>query len=161
MVSTNKKFSSQLQRFPHFNNIDSIHDETELSESLLDSLPNYPKDDKHKLDIVIENQRGMKIFGIPLFSNNSLLPILDPSNFQLLNGGNIKLCYGNLINYPLPDIDWEWAWPKWYVLMLDDVDDEGWIYSKMFFSNHHWKGKYYPGNFVRRRIWIRMRQKKE
>lgn len=114
---------------------------------------------EYKIEMVIENQRGMQFFGIPLFSKNSLIPIIDPSNYQLLTGGNLKLIDNNLINFPLPDINWEWFWGSWYVLMLNDVDDQGWAYSKIFFGNHHWKGKYYFGNCVRRRIWIRVRRR--
>ncbi|EGV63536.1 hypothetical protein CANTEDRAFT_114386 [Yamadazyma tenuis ATCC 10573] len=114
---------------------------------------------EYKLELVVENQRGLKIFGIPMFSSNSLIPMLDPSSFQLLNGQNLKVIDNNLNNLPLPDLNWQWHWECWYVLMLNDVDDQGWIYSKINFNSHHWKGKYYFGNFIRRRVWIRLRHR--
>lgn len=111
-------------------------------------------------DYVIENQRGMKMFGIPLFSNNSLLPI-DPKRYQLVSGKSLSLSENKLENFLLPDLGWRWSWDVWYILMYNDVDDEGWVYSHFFFnkglSSGMWKGKYYFGNFVRRRIWMRMR----
>lgn len=112
----------------------------------------------YDFDFVVENQRGMKFFGIPLFSDKSLLPFVDPLSYQLLNGKDVLLNYDNLENYPLPDLRWRWCWSLWYILMIDDVDDQGWIYLHLLFRNRgHWKGKYYFGNFVRRRVWVRMR----
>lgn len=35
-------------------------------------------------DIIVENQRGIKLFGVPFYSSNFLLPGMDPPNFQLL-----------------------------------------------------------------------------
>ncbi|ODV76818.1 sporulation-specific protein 73, partial [Suhomyces tanzawaensis NRRL Y-17324] len=116
-----------------------------------------------QFDFVIENQRGMKFFGIPLFSNKTLLPLLDPPNYQLLHMKPIVLSENSIVNYPLPDLDWKWTWDSWYILMYNDVDDQGWVYSNIVFnktlSDSTWKGKYYTGNFVRRRIWVRMRER--
>ncbi|KAK6461994.1 hypothetical protein DFJ63DRAFT_206959 [Scheffersomyces coipomensis] len=138
-----KNFSNTLNVLNHFNS----------------KLPNK----NYQFDFIIENQRGLKLFGIPLFSKNSLIPIIDPSNFQLLNGKTLLLTYNQLQYYNLPDFNWSWCWDKWYILMYHDVDDQGWIYSNFFFSNSisdkSWKGKYYHGNFIRRRIWIKLRKK--
>ncbi|ODV66369.1 hypothetical protein HYPBUDRAFT_90278, partial [Hyphopichia burtonii NRRL Y-1933] len=112
----------------------------------------------YDFDFIIENQRGMKVFGIPLFSNKSLLPFIDPSNYQHINGKTILLNYNKIENYPLPDLAWKWGWSNWYIYMVHDVDDQGWIYSSLIFNwKFNWKGKYYFGNFIRRRIWIRLR----
>lgn len=110
-------------------------------------------------EFVVENQRGMKFFGIPVFSNRSLIPLLDPPNYQLLDGRSMILIHDNIDNYPLPDLNWKWSWSTWYVLMLNDVDGHGWIYSHINFSSKKWKGHYNFGNFVRRRIWIRLRER--
>lgn len=123
-----------------------------------------------EFEFVIENQRGMKFFGIPLFSTKSLIPLFDPPSFQLLsgkflleaveNGNHMESVHTSLANlYPLPDLNWEWTWENWYVFMLHDVDDQGWIYLSFWFGSKHWKGKYYFGNFIRRRIWIRLRNR--
>lgn len=118
----------------------------------------YQNEDQ-QFDFLVENQRGMKFFGIPLFSNRSLIPMVDPSTYQLLKGNGVTLSYNNMKNYPLPDLGWEWSWDEWYVLMANDVDDQGWIYSSIIFNSNHWKGKYRFGNFVRRRVWMRMRNR--
>lgn len=143
---------SELFQVPHQDKQDSV------AENFVDNLQQLPNFE-YKIELIIENQRGLKFFGIPLFSNNILLPIVDPSSFQLLNGENLKLIDNKLDNLPLPDLNWQWDWNDWYVLMLDDVDDQGWIYSKIFFNSHHWKGKYYFGNFIRRRVWMRLRRR--
>ncbi|KAK6455974.1 sporulation-specific protein 73 [Scheffersomyces xylosifermentans] len=129
---------------------------------LLTTFNSSIKDTNHQFDFVFENQRGMKLLGIPLYSKKSLLPIIDPSTYQSLTGKKLHVPFDDLINYPLPDFGWQWSWDTWYVLMYDDVDDQGWVYSSLLFNAHvsdgKWKGKYYFGNFVRRRIWVRMRQ---
>ena len=43
--------------------------------------------------------------------------------------------------------------------MFNDVDPHGWMYSNVFFQCAKWKGKYYFGNTVRKRVWIRLRKK--
>ena len=110
----------------------------------------------------------MKFFGIPLFSNRALIPWFDPPTFQLMSGKEVLSArellmeaVNNILanNYPLPDIDWEWAWDTWYVAMLYDVDEEGWIYLYLTFSSKYWKGRYYFGNLVRRRSWARLGRK--
>lgn len=35
-------------------------------------------------DIIVENQRGIKLLGIPFFSSSLLLPGVDPPNYQLI-----------------------------------------------------------------------------
>lgn len=113
-----------------------------------------------QLEFVVENQRGMAIGGVPYYSSQLLLPFIDPLEFEKVGGGRLLIPHHNLNHYPLPGPQWEWSWPHWYVFMGEDVDDEGWVYARMLFSKYgHWKGKYYPGNFVRRRIWIRLRHK--
>ncbi|ODV95489.1 hypothetical protein PACTADRAFT_26525, partial [Pachysolen tannophilus NRRL Y-2460] len=106
-------------------------------------------------DIIAENQRGLIILGIPLFSKYSLVSPFDPPYYQNVNGNSIN----DLSLYPLPDLNWKWSWDRWYVLMNDDVDDKGFVYSAINFNSVNWKGKYKFGNSIRRRIWIRMREK--
>ncbi|CUM65500.1 uncharacterized protein PRCAT00003145001 [Priceomyces carsonii] len=149
-----------IANLPPIKQLIQILNSSNTTNNLLQVLIENVDHEEVNLEFIIENQRGMKFFGIPLFSEESLVPLIDPSSYQTLKGTNMLLSYNDLNNYALPDLDWEWSWPNWYVLMFDDVDDQGWIYSKMFFSNRHWKGKYHLGNFVRRRVWIRMRNKK-
>lgn len=114
------------------------------------------------LELIIENQRGLKLFGIPLFSSNILFPLVDPPPFQRLDGLRVSLALNAIANYPLPDLGWQWGWDQWYVLMLADVDEQGWVYLLMFlWLGHRWHGKYYFADFVRRRLWVRMRQREK
>lgn len=160
------KFSTSVQ-FKHLRKLLKKYSVDELHlDSILASYVSSFRQTRDKIndqqvfdfDFIVENQRGTKLFGIPLFSNNILIPYLDPSHYQLLNGNDILLDYNNINNYPLPDLNWKWCWDSWYVLMIDDVDDQGWVYLHILFRrNGSWKGKYYFGNFVRKRIWMKMR----
>lgn len=154
-----KSINLRFLNLPQLNELKRLIDDEHLNDILKQKLSGRGERDddlEYKYDIIIENQRGMKFFGIPLFSKNSLLPF-DPSNYQLINGKNLKLINNSINNYPLPDLNWVWHWKTWYILMINDVDDQGWIYSRFYFNSHHWKGKYYFGNFIRRRIWVRLR----
>lgn len=153
--------NNKYKHFPQYNELGDLlkHANVKMGR-LLKALDSYEyQNNDYRFDFIIENQRGTKFFGIPLFSNKTLLPFLDPETYQLLNGKPISLTYNNINNYPLPDMDWEWSWDKWYLLMAGDVDAQGWLYSVMMFNSTHWKGKYRFGNFIRRRIWVRMRNK--
>lgn len=113
---------------------------------------------EYAFQIIVENQRGLKIFGIPCFNRKSLIPGLDPPPFQRVDGTRVILSDDSIENYPLPDLNWRWAWDSWYVLMLNDVDESGWMYlSAIFRKGLHWHGKCLLGNFVRRRLWLRLR----
>lgn len=108
------------------------------------------------LDILYENQRGWFFFGIPLYSHGSLLNF-DPSAWVTQD---LKDSPVNITNAQLPDPSWEWAWPTWYVDMSGDVDEQGWQYS-LSFSSAAWHGNHpWFHSFVRRRRWVRMRNKK-
>lgn len=157
-----KLIDAKLIQLPQLNEFFQLVNDSQLInrlffQKILQLIDNPTHE--YKLELVIENQRGFKVFGIPVFSDKSLVPVLDPSTFQSINGHNLKLINNNLNNLPLPDLGWEWEWDNWYILMLNDVDDQGWIYSKLLFRSHHWKGKYYFGNFIRRRVWIRLRRR--
>ncbi|EMG46000.1 hypothetical protein G210_3768 [Candida maltosa Xu316] len=75
----------------------------QFNQSIASSTP-------YQFDFIIENERGIKLFGIPLYSHKSLLPLIDPSNYQTINGKKLSITYSNLENYPLPDFDWQWVW---------------------------------------------------
>lgn len=105
-----------------------------------------------RYEVIIENQRGATILGIKLYSGQSVLYPLDPPKYQTLTGKNLT----NLSMYPEPANNWKWCWKKWHVMMINDVDDEGWIYSKVRFGSYKWSGVGRFGDFVRRRIWLRM-----
>ncbi|GAO46693.1 hypothetical protein G7K_0917-t1 [Saitoella complicata NRRL Y-17804] len=56
-----------------------------------------------------------------------------------------------------PDPTWTWAWPRWFVDMSQDVDDNGWSYSFQFHGTR-WHGTHiWFQSFVRRRRWVRKR----
>ncbi|QWW24009.1 hypothetical protein CA7LBN_002843 [Candidozyma auris] len=119
-----------------------------------------PAEEGHEyaFQFIVENQRGMKFFGIPCFNKKSLIPVLDPPQYTRIDGSRVTLSDEHIENYPLPDLGWKWGWDSWYVLMLNDVDEQGWMYSSIVFRKRsHWHGKYYFGNFVRRRLWVRLR----
>lgn len=107
---------------------------------------------EYSYDILIENERGAIILGFPFYTKY-MFPC-DPPNFTNVNGSQIT----NLKLFPLPDLNWSWTWDKWYVIMSDDTDDQGWIYSWRFGSNH-WRGEQKFGCFVRKRLWLRLREK--
>lgn len=111
-----------------------------------------PNSKNVKYEIIIENQRGATLFGSKMFSKQSVLYPLDPPKYQTLTGQNLV----NLSMYPEPAHNWMWCWKKWHVMMINDVDEEGWIYSPIRFGSYKWTGVGKFGNFVRRRIWVRM-----
>jgi hypothetical protein len=123
------------------------------------SGPNQPDHIKpiRELDILYENQRGWFLFGIPLYSQGSLLNF-DPSAWVTQE---LKDSAVNITNAQLPDPSWKWAWHTWYVDMSGDVDEHGWQYSWSF-SSSAWHGAHpWFHSFVRRRRWVRLRVKKE
>lgn len=115
-------------------------------------------DHEYAFQFIVENQRGMKFFGIPCFNRKSLIPVIDPPQYTRVDGSRVTLSDDHIENYPLPDLGWHWGWDQWYVLMLNDVDEQGWMYLSIVFRRGlHWHGKYNFGNFVRRRLWVRLR----
>ncbi|KAJ5924853.1 hypothetical protein N7466_009040 [Penicillium verhagenii] len=108
-----------------------------------------------ELDILYENQRGWFFFGIPLYSHSSLLNF-DPSAWMTQDKRASPV---NITNAQVPDPSWEWAWRTWYVDMSGDVDEQGWQYS-LSFGSSQWHGTHpWFHSYVRRRRWIRLRQK--
>jgi len=149
------------------------------------------RDEDVEIDILFENQRGAFFFGIPLFSSNSLLnfdptawetPVIthaapdkpkdaldaqkqkkwrrkmDPEKLQ----ATLHPSAVNITNAQLPSPLWEWSWPRWYVDMSGDVDEEGWSYSFAFWKpSASWHGTHpWFHSFVRRRRWLRKRVRK-
>lgn len=107
------------------------------------------------VDRCFENQRGWFLFGFPFFSANSLMPV-DPKPWTSDKGVAIS---GDASSYLLPDVTWKWSWKRWYVDMSLDVDDQGWAYSWRF-GSRSWHGSHlWLQSFVRRRVWIRKREK--
>lgn len=111
-----------------------------------------PNDKSFKYELIIENQRGATMFGSKAYSKQSVLYPLDPPKYQTLTGQNLT----NIYMYPEPPANWRWSWNNWHVMMINDVDEEGWIYSAIRFGSYHWTGVGKFGNFVRRRIWVRL-----
>ncbi|KAL4913745.1 hypothetical protein BDW62DRAFT_192040 [Aspergillus aurantiobrunneus] len=110
-----------------------------------------------ELDILYENQRGWFFFGIPLYSNQSLLNI-DPAPWINASG---KRSFVNITNAQVPDPSWDWAWKTWYVDMSGDVDEQGWQYAFSFSTSSSWHGTHpFWHSFVRRRRWVRLRVKR-
>ncbi|KAL8852254.1 MAG: hypothetical protein Q9221_002856 [Calogaya cf. arnoldii] len=108
------------------------------------------------IDILYENQRGWFLFGMPLYSANSLLNF-DPAGWQTSTFHDSPV---NITNAQVPDPSWEWAWKTWYVDMSHDVDEEGWEYSFSFQSRFAWHGSHpWFHSFARRRRWLRKRIK--
>jgi hypothetical protein len=109
-----------------------------------------------EIDILYENQRGIFFFGNPLFSSRALNQF-EPSPWV---DGHHKKSRVDITNAQVPDPSWEWAWKTWYVDMGRDVDEEGWEYS-FYFKGFSWHGTHpWFHSFVRRRRWIRKRDRK-
>lgn len=118
----------------------------------------YPEHGEYAFQFIVENQRGMKFFGIPCFNKKSLIPLIDPPQYTRVDGSRVTVSEDRIENYPLPDLGWRWGWDLWYVSMLNDVDEQGWLYLSIIFRKGlHWHGKYSIGNFIRRRLWVRLR----
>jgi len=116
------------------------------------------KDGDSEVDVLYENQRGSFMFGMPLFSSQSLLNF-DPAPWTNSFG---RLSSVNITNAQVPDPSWEWAWNTWYVDMSHDVDEQGWQYSFMFQNKFAWHGTHpWFHSFVRRRRWLRKRVRKD
>ncbi|KAI9143162.1 hypothetical protein BKA69DRAFT_1062590, partial [Paraphysoderma sedebokerense] len=101
---------------------------------------------------VWENQRGTTLFGKPKFSSKSLLPT-DRGPFSDVNG-NFKLEKEKI---QLPSPEWSWI-SDWAVDFSGDVDSEGWMYA-FNFGNFPWSSNCGMTSYVRRRRWLRLRQK--
>ena len=140
----------QIHLVDHTDRTDHESDPTAQSQQ----PPSTP--DSH-IDILIENQRGWFIFGIPLFSSKALWNLrIDPSPWV---DANFKPSAVNITNAQVPDPSWVWDWKSWYVDMSLDVDEEGWQYS-LLFKGSSWHGNHpWFHSFVRRRRWLRRRVK--
>ncbi|KAJ6105609.1 hypothetical protein N7512_009126 [Penicillium capsulatum] len=130
--------------------------ETMQSSALEQQVSRADRQKSHsQLDILYENQRGWFFFGVPLYSQSSLLNF-DPSAWMTQDRRASPV---NITNAQLPDPSWEWAWRTWYVDMSGDVDEQGWQYSFSFGSTQ-WHGTHpWFHSFVRRRRWVRLRSK--
>lgn len=110
---------------------------------------------RSEMDILYENQRGSFIFGVPRYSQSSLLNF-DPAAWMTQDRRASPV---DITNAQLPDPSWEWAWKAWYVDMSGDTDEQGWQYSFSFGSSS-WHGTQpWFHSFVRRRRWVRLRSK--
>ncbi|KAL8804426.1 MAG: hypothetical protein Q9200_005835 [Gallowayella weberi] len=119
-------------------------------------IPKHHPNQDSVIDILYENQRGWFLFGMPLYSANSLLN-LDPAAWQTSIFHDSPV---NITNAQVPDPSWEWAWKTWYVDMSHDVDEEGWEYSFSFQPRFAWHGSHpWFHSFARRRRWLRKRVK--
>lgn len=162
-VSHFDSMEKRINRLPQFYRADEflkcLSEFTIENESLKDFRKlidqNNPNQKFIKYEVIIENQRGATLFGSKLYSKESVLYPLDPPKYQTLTGQNLS----SITMYPEPANNWHWSWKQWHVMMINDVDEEGWIYSAVRFGGYHWTGVGKFGNFVRRRIWIRMSER--
>ena len=114
------------------------------------------KEKESATDILYENQRGLFLFGYPLYSSRSLLNF-DPSPWTNAEFQDSPV---DIRNAQVPDPAWVWEWKRWYVDMTDDVDEEGWQYSLSFGRRFSWHGTHpWFHSAVRRRRWLRKRVK--
>lgn len=106
-------------------------------------------------DVIIENQRGITLWGYPFFSAKLLLRRLDPCNFQIMNREKGTLIDVRENHRPVKEIfplERPEEVGKWFIDMrVGDVDDQGWTYSWNF-SHGRWRAE---KGFVRRRVWVR------
>lgn len=147
-IGSNNFNVRQLER-KTYNHADLLTRQIFSMNMAADELKNY----ESTVHVLIESQRGWFILGFPFFSSNMLLPT-DPAAWTY--GSTGRQASGDISCYPLPDTSWEWTWPRWYVDMGYDVDDQGWAYSWRFGSDT-WHGSHvWFHSFVRRRHWIRV-----
>jgi hypothetical protein len=113
-------------------------------------------DAESAIDILYENQRGLFLCGMSLFSSKALGVVDKPSWTNAAQ----KPSATNITNAQVPDPSWEWARKEWKINKSEDTDDDGWEYSFMFSKKFSWHGPKWYNSFVRRRAWIRKRVKK-
>lgn len=111
------------------------------------------------IDVLYENERGLFLCGIPLFSRQAL-GNLDPSPWT--NSAH-RTSPTDIHTAQVPDPTWEWAWPEWRINHDEDsgAGEDGWQYSFMFAKTFKWHGPSWYRSFVRRRAWIRKRVKRK
>ncbi|KAI8805262.1 hypothetical protein BJ742DRAFT_820646 [Cladochytrium replicatum] len=102
-------------------------------------------------DVIWENQRGSAIFGAPKFSAKSLLPTDYPEWSDGFGAYHISLQNTQC----LPG--WKWV-SDWMVDSAGNVDPDGWQYN-FSFSLPNWSGTPNISHYVRRRKYVRMRER--
>ncbi|EEP82018.1 predicted protein [Uncinocarpus reesii 1704] len=154
--SLSRRQSSQRERTTSIGPSSTATDDAETAG--LDGASTATRGEpQSEIDVLYENQRGMFFFGIPYYSEKSLLN-LDPTAWLTKN---FEMSPVDITNAQLPDPSWEWDWKTWYIDMSYDVDEEGWQYSFSFASRFAWHGTHpWFHSFVRRRRWLRKRVKK-
>ncbi|KAK4104184.1 hypothetical protein N658DRAFT_466175 [Parathielavia hyrcaniae] len=115
-----------------------------------------PKSPASAIDILYENQRGGLLCGMALFSSKALGNLDPPAWTNYAH----KASPTDISNAQVPDPSWEWAWPEWRINRDEGVDEDGWIYSFAFARKFSWHKPRWWNSFVRRRVWIRKRVKK-
>lgn len=108
------------------------------------------------IDILYENQRGLFLCGVGLFSSKALGNLDPPAWTNIAHHASPT----DITTAQVPDPSWEWAWPEWRVNHDEGDDEGGWEYSFMFARKFSWHGPKWYSSFVRRRAWIRKRVKK-
>jgi hypothetical protein len=106
-------------------------------------------------DILYENERGGFLCGAALFSPRAL-GNLDPAPWT--NKYHRKSRTDTRTAQP-PDPEWQWAWPEWRLNRGPHADDAGWEYSFAFARRFGWHGPRWYNSFVRRRVWVRKRER--
>lgn len=109
------------------------------------------------IDILYENQRGGFLCGLALFSSAAL----GASDAPPWTNSSFKPSATNIHNAQPPDPSWEWAWAEWKINHDEQVkmDEDGWEYSFMFSKKFSWHGPRWYNSYVRRRAWIRKRER--
>ncbi|GAA5856888.1 hypothetical protein JCM8547_008446 [Rhodosporidiobolus lusitaniae] len=108
--------------------------------------------EKVEVDVLMEHQRGLVVFGLPKFSSAALLQ-MDPFEWT---DGSLRPSPFTPHDYPCPPY-WHWRDSEFMVDMSGDKDEEGWSYAVRFRSRF-WRGEaVFPYACVRRRRWVRTR----
>ncbi|TGO27978.1 hypothetical protein BPAE_0034g00580 [Botrytis paeoniae] len=136
---------------------DAVDDEENRGRSRRRTKAQQERDKlPYEIDILYENERGLILCGLHMFSGQAL-GVLDAAPWTKITN---KPSLTDTSNAQVPDPSWEWAWPEWIVNHDDGVDDEGWEYSFAFSKKWSWHNAKWYSSFVRRRVWIRKRVKK-
>ncbi|KZV77639.1 hypothetical protein PENSPDRAFT_730400 [Peniophora sp. CONT] len=133
-----------------------------MGDSVVSDLPDVEDGDNFRWAVVYENQRGITMFSIPMYSKVALLPT-DPPAFTIpeAEGSKHHQPDVSLSDYLLPDGSWVWCSSRWMIDMRDSEDGsvsyDGFEYNWVF-RRSKWKPE---GGFVRRRRWIRLMRRKD
>ncbi|KAF8310253.1 hypothetical protein DL93DRAFT_2084624 [Clavulina sp. PMI_390] len=118
--------------------------------------------DLYRWAVMVENQRGVTLFGLNRYSSTSLLPN-DPPPFtippEFAYDKDSSLTTHTLDDYQLPDASWVWVSRHWLVQMSGNGGSVDGFEYNWWFKKSGWRpapGTLSTAGWVRRRQWVRL-----